>query len=132
VDEDKPRLVNVVCNLIPPRDGEEGYDCPRVERYLCHPSHTEYKPVDPDVLLPGFPWDNSMLICCRETFAIDGSPINQCVQHLTSGLAPYRWAGPIVVLKQRGYAVQNIETYEDADSSMLGPIIMYFLEYGRK
>jgi len=127
VDENQPRIIEVVCNMKPPEDGEDGYDHPQVRSYLGHPDHLGRRQVDPDPGLPGLHRDYSLEMFCRDAFLIDGSPVNQCVQHLTWGLAPHKWAGPIVILKQH----QNTERYVDADLSMLEPIIVYFLEYGR-
>ena len=116
----------------PPEDGENGYDHAQVRSYLGHPDHLECREVDPDSVLTGLHRDYSLVMFWRDAFTFDGSPVNQCVQHLTWGLAPHKWAGPIVILKQQGHAVQNTERYVDADLSMLESITAYFLEYGRR
>jgi len=130
VNENQPRIIKVVCTMMPPKDGESGYDYARVKSYLGHPNHLGRGYVDPDSVLPGLYHDYSLAMIWRDTFMIDDSSVNQCVQHLTRGLAPHKWAGPIVILKQQGHVLQNTERHADADLSMLESIIPYFMKYG--
>lgn len=62
----------------------------------------------------------------RDTFALDGSEVNQCVAKLTGGKAGHEWRGPVVVTRKEG------EVYGDVGLGDLRVAREYLLYYGRE
>ncbi|KAI1701173.1 MYND finger domain-containing protein [Ditylenchus destructor] len=63
----------------------------------------------------------------RDSFIKDGSKLNQCVQTLTNGKAPFQWRGPILVLK---YTDDTNEEPLDVKLKDASDIVDQFLFYG--
>lgn len=89
----------------------------------------EYKPITRNALR-GFNLSHTVKVICRETFLIDGSTPNICVERTTRGKMTHDWRGPIVVMRQPG---TNIDPrfYEDMRAADLRVAVDYFLSYGR-
>jgi len=73
----------------------------------------------------GPPLEHKLVICCRESFAFDGSFPNQCIDYITNGRTPTRWAGNVVVMKDIGY-----DCYVDASLADLTAVVLFLIEYG--
>lgn len=62
----------------------------------------------------------------RDGFRFDGSPLNQCVQHITNGQAPYPWAGSLLVMKEPD---GTSEKYGDVDKEALEAAKKWLYKY---
>jgi len=113
--------------------GKVEFDFPQVKPYLRHPHYENYYFLEPNNLTPCLnclDHDYCVVIAYCANSNIDGSPVNQCVQRLTGGLAPFTWAGPLMVLRRRvASGLIDIERFEDADLSMLEHSVTHFLRY---
>lgn len=87
----------------------------------------EWKPITRNVLR-GFDLSYTVKVVCRETFLIDGSTSNVCVQHTTRGRMTHDWRGPIVAMRQPGTAIDPL-IFEDIRAADLRVAIDYFLSY---
>ncbi|ESZ89559.1 hypothetical protein SBOR_10055 [Sclerotinia borealis F-4128] len=89
----------------------------------------EYKHITRNVLR-GFNLSYTVQVIVRETFLIDGSTPNGCVQHTTKGQTIHDWRGPILVMRQPGTAIDPL-FYKDITAGDFRVAIDYFLSYGR-
>ncbi|TFK46359.1 hypothetical protein OE88DRAFT_1667677 [Heliocybe sulcata] len=131
-DAEEPRLVRVECKVTPndevpgqldyypdqsPFFGEKLTGCNQISSLAPH----DYKS------LPQHPF----MVWYNDTFLLDGSPINRCIQTLTRNRAMHPWAGNVLVMKLYSSSMYEGK-YMDADLEDLPTIRAYFTEYGRE
>lgn len=131
VDEEKPRLVSIDCEICPsddPEDPEEtGYDNP----LTCAKRLLKCQMVEITALTTSgnvWVWGSGPRInlISKDCFRFDGSPLNQCVQHFTGGRAPYPWAGSLLVMKEPD---GTGERFEDVDEKALKTVKGWLYKY---
>jgi len=121
---------------MPAEDGEPSYESVYngIKEYIGKDYYLQRLPVEVDGAngpsLPGYKLD----VIVRDTFAIDGSEVNQCVEHITKGFTKIVWKGPIVIVREEkktlpwGGSVGG--KCEHLDVADIGPAIKYFQQYG--
>ena len=73
-----------------------------------------------------------LCIMCDDNFAINGSPLNQCIMDITSGgRAGSQWRGNVLGLRMKcvdsdSYFYTNVNMKED-----LKPFVAYFEDYNK-
>lgn len=136
IDSKVPRLIWIECEQrIDDEDGVS-WEMPDTQHLLeiekLNPKYQharEFKSIKRNVLR-GYNLNHTVQVVARETFLIDGSTPNVCVQHTTKGQMTHDWRGPIVVMRQPGTAVDPL-SYEDISAGDLRVVVDYFLSYGR-
>lgn len=73
--------------------------------------------------------DHTIQFLFRETYLLDGSPINQSILHLTKGRQSHEWCGPVVVMRRDGTYLDHGWT-EDITAADLRHIADYLDWYG--
>lgn len=132
VNETLPRQIELAVKLESlPEEGEFESVHAAVKEYTGPNSALQHIHIERDGMdgpsLPGYLLD----MVVRDTFGIDGSAINQCVQHITQGQTKYDWNGPIVItreeMKKSYWAPEG--KLEDLELEDIGPVIKYLQQY---
>ncbi|KAH0556756.1 hypothetical protein GP486_005453 [Trichoglossum hirsutum] len=131
VDSKTPRPVWVECELINDYEyeGDLPYEYSHVDSLLgTDKPFPERKSITRNIFR-GFSLDHTVKVVCRETFLVDGSKKNICIEELTRGKMLHDWRGPIVILSEPGTAIDP-RIYQDITLSDLRIAVDYFLTYG--
>ncbi|KAH9919851.1 uncharacterized protein B0H18DRAFT_844692, partial [Fomitopsis serialis] len=136
VDEDRPRIVKVPCEVM--RDEEP--DIPafstvhrlNMEEWFDLKGDTFVRPMDLGggavMRLPG-PGYN-LDIAYDDNSLVNGSPLNRCIQSLTRRMAPHSWAGNILARRSEKPLTYCMRYYNANMKEDLPRVVEFFMGYG--
>ena len=126
VNERRPKFVWVPCILTTSSD-EGDFESSQVEQFLGNGTLGMYHVLN-NMLSPRW-LDACLTVMFRDTFAIDGSPVNQSVLSATKDQKPYRsWCGPILVLKTYSRSFDD-SAYQDMDTRDFRDVVDFLTAY---
>ncbi|KAI0077324.1 hypothetical protein K474DRAFT_1707355 [Panus rudis PR-1116 ss-1] len=99
VDEDAPRLINVICETEYYEDEGPWYEA-KIKHLYPNMSFIRDMPIQTmGINGPALEGDRCIAMLYDDESLINGSSVNRCVQRLTNGKARHRWCGNLVVLR---------------------------------
>ena len=125
--ERRPKFVWVPC-IRTTSPGERDFESSQVEQFLGK-GHRGMSHVLNNMLSPRW-LDACLVVMFRDSFAVDGSPVNQSVLNATGNQEPYRpWCGPVLVLKSNSRSFDG-DAYRDMDTRDFRDAVDFLIAYG--
>ncbi|SJL14965.1 uncharacterized protein ARMOST_18442 [Armillaria ostoyae] len=132
VNETKPRLIKIPWTYGPVDEDEVGGMWQKLEKAPwftgkdCHPRHYYIQTFGANGPSLGY----TLVFWFDDSFLINGSALNRCIQTVTGGNTAHPWSGNIFALRAMDL---NEDFYEDVVMEEdLAPLIRYFKDYSRE
>ncbi|KAJ7778791.1 hypothetical protein DFH07DRAFT_730734 [Mycena maculata] len=137
-DSDEPRFVKIACEMYADEDSETflgaGFmqHCADLDPYMGPHHNTLYKSIP--ILTFGYtgpPLGHTLSLMWRDTFMVDGSPVNRSIIKLTKGKAYHPWAGNLLAYRV-DEPTSLVARCKDAKVEDLAVLAAYFVDYGKR
>ena len=130
-NETKPRLVKIPWELIPWDEDEQSPPYQSLDEDIWFKHTPKFlRNINFDRCgINGPELGRGLCLIHDDNSMINGSPVNQCIIHVTGGRARHLWSGNILGLRMKGHSYdfyENVDMEED-----LKPFVTYFEEYGK-
>ena len=128
----KPRFIWLHCKWHKDDDGHNSWQHPEVEPYLGSDAIAQDAPIRYNPVLKRNLSD-TVYVCCRGTFLVDGSMPNQSIVAITSTKAGqfHDWRGPVIAYGKVGSGIDPT-LCKSLDMNDFRHIADYFLSYNYK